>query len=150
MFYYKNLSLKFTGSNNKLVLEFTCVILMIILLSKTWQNTRAVSELPKLEFRQILLLIILWSWIVLFKFITQIFNNKEERQECTLFVFFHIRTVHLDIIKVLFILQLMHQWVVLKKNIKIYINICIITASTYFGVTVTPSSGSALICVYQS
>jgi len=35
---------------------------------------------------------------------------------------FHIHTVHLDIIKVLFIHQLMHQWVVLKKTgIKIYI-----------------------------
>ena len=34
----------------------------------------------------------------------------------------HIRTVQLDIIKVLFIRQLMHQWVVLKKNcIRIYI-----------------------------
>jgi len=31
-----------------------------------------------------------------------------------------------------------------KKNIKIYIK----TAPTSFGVTVTPSSGSALICVY--
>ena len=30
--------------------------------------------------------------------------------------FFHIRTVHLDIIKVLFIHQLAHQWVVLKKQ----------------------------------
>jgi hypothetical protein len=30
----------------------------------------------------------------------------------------------------------------LKNNIKI----CIKTAPTYFGVTVTPSSGSALIC----
>jgi len=48
-------------------------------------------------------------------------------------------------IKVLFIHQLMHQWVVLKKNsIKIYIK----TALTCFGVTVTPSSGSALICAY--
>ena len=59
---------------------------------------------------------------------------------------FPIRTVqqHLDIIKVLFIHQLMHQWVVLKNNIKIYIK----TAPTCFGVTVTPSSGSALICAY--
>jgi len=59
---------------------------------------------------------------------------------------FHIRTVRLDIIKVLFIHQLMYQWVVLKNNIEIYIE----TAPTYFGVTVTPSSGSALICAYQS
>ena len=34
---------------------------------------------------------------------------------------FHIRTVHLDIIKVLFIRQMMHKWVVLKKNTEIYI-----------------------------
>ena len=31
--------------------------------------------------------------------------------------FFHIRTVHLDIIKVLFIHHLIHKWVVLKNNI---------------------------------
>jgi len=69
----------------------------------------------------------------------------------------------------------MHQWVVLKNNIKIYIKIYIKTAPTYyinsptdapmsclksnikiysktaptcFGVTVTLSSGSALICAY--
>jgi len=30
--------------------------------------------------------------------------------------FFHIRAVHLDIIKVLFVHQLMHKWVVLKKK----------------------------------
>jgi len=35
----------------------------------------------------------------------------------------------------------MHQWTVLKNNIKIYIK----TAPTCFGVTVVPSSGSALI-----
>ena len=57
---------------------------------------------------------------------------------------FHIHTVHLDINKVLFIHQLMHSWVVLKHNIKIYIK----TAPTCFGVTVTPSSESALICAY--
>jgi len=54
---------------------------------------------------------------------------------------FHIRTMHFDIIKVLFTHQLM---LVLKNNIKIYIK----TAPTCFGVTVTPSSWSALICVY--
>jgi len=43
----------------------------------------------------------------------------------------------------------MHQWVVLKSNIKIYIIIYIKTAPTSFGVTVTPSSGSALICAYK-
>jgi len=59
--------------------------------------------------------------------------------------FFHIRTVHLDIIKVVFIHQVMHQWVVLKNNIEIYIKIYIKTAPTCFGVTVTASSGSALI-----
>jgi hypothetical protein len=51
--------------------------------------------------------------------------------------------VHLDIIKVLFIHQLMHQLVVFKKNIEIYIK----TGPTCFG-AVTPSSGSALIRAY--
>jgi len=41
----------------------------------------------------------------------------------------------------------MHQWVVLKNNMKIYIKIYIKTAPTCFG-AVTPSSGSALICAY--
>ena len=52
--------------------------------------------------------------------------------------FFHIRAVHLDIIKVLFVHQLMHKWVVLKKknNIKIYVKIYIKTAPTCLGVTV--------------
>ena len=36
----------------------------------------------------------------------------------------------------------------LKNNIKIYINIYIKTTPTCFGVTVTPSSGSALIHAY--
>ena len=36
----------------------------------------------------------------------------------------------------------------LKNNIKIYIKIFIKAAPTCFGVTVTPSSGSALICAY--
>jgi hypothetical protein len=54
----------------------------------------------------------------------------------------NIRFVHTSLhIKVLFIHQLMHQSVVLKNNIKIYIK----TVPTCFGVTVTPSSGSALI-----
>ena len=35
-----------------------------------------------------------------------------------------------------------------KNNIKIYIKIYIKTAPTCFVVTVTPSSGSALICAY--
>ena len=76
---------------------------------------------------------------------------------------FHIKTVHHDIIKFLFIHQPMHQWVVLKSNIKIYIKtqpmhqwvvlksnikIYIKTTPTYFGVTVTPSSGSVLMCAY--
>jgi len=39
--------------------------------------------------------------------------------------FFHIRTVHLDIIKVLFIHQMMHYWDALKNNTKIYIYISI-------------------------
>ena len=53
----------------------------------------------------------------------------------------HTCTVHLDIIKVSFIHQLMHWWVILKNSIKIYIK----TAPTCFGVTVTPSSGNILI-----
>jgi len=52
--------------------------------------------------------------------------------------------VHLDIIKVLFIHQLMHQGVVLKNKIKIYIK----TSPTCFRATVTPPSESALICAY--
>jgi len=36
----------------------------------------------------------------------------------------------------------------LKNNITIYIKIYIKTAPTHFGVTVTPSSGSALIRAY--
>ena len=59
--------------------------------------------------------------------------------------FFHIRTVPLDIIKVLFIHQLMCQWIVFKNNIKIDVKIYIKTAPTCFSVTATPSSGSALI-----
>ena len=51
-----------------------------------------------------------------------------------------------NFITVLFIHQLMHQWVVLKNDIKIYIK----TAPTCFGVRVTPSTGSALICAYKS
>ena len=61
---------------------------------------------------------------------------------------FHVRTIHLDIIKFLFIHLLMHKWIVLK-NIKIYINIYIKTAPTCFG-AVTPSSGRALIHAYWS
>jgi hypothetical protein len=52
--------------------------------------------------------------------------------------------VHLDIIKVLFIHQLMHYWVVLKNNIKIYIK----TALTCFS-AVTPSSGSVLFVLMK-
>ena len=36
----------------------------------------------------------------------------------------------------------------LKNNVNIYIKIYIKTIPTYFGVTVTPSSGRALICAY--
>ena len=43
-----------------------------------------------------------------------------------------------------FIHQLKHQWIV-YKHFKIYIRIDIKTAPTCFGVTVTPSSGSALL-----
>jgi hypothetical protein len=72
-------------------------------------------------------------WIISFQMFTfAILKTGTDR-----FFFSHIRTVQrLDIIKVLFIHQLMHQWVVLKNNIKIYIK----TAPTCFGVTVTPSS----------
>ena len=41
----------------------------------------------------------------------------------------------------------MYKCVVLKNNIKIYTKIYIKIAPTCFGVTVTPSSGSALIHV---
>jgi len=46
-------------------------------------------------------------------------------------------------IKALFFYQSMHQWVVLQNGVKIYIK----TAPTYFGVSVTPSSGSALTLI---
>jgi len=59
---------------------------------------------------------------------------------------FHIRTVHLDIMKVLFIQGTDALVMRLKNNIRIYIKIYIKTAPTCFGVTVTPSSGGALIC----
>jgi hypothetical protein len=52
--------------------------------------------------------------------------------------FFHICTVHLDIIKV-FYSPANAQVIVFKNNIKIYMKI----ALTYFG-AVTPSSGSAV------
>jgi len=52
------------------------------------------------------------------------------------------------VFKVLFIHQLMHKWVVLKNSIKIHIKIYIKMAPTCFGVTVTPSSDSALIGAY--
>jgi len=63
---------------------------------------------------------------------------------------FHIRTVqqHLDIMKVLFIHQLITLASCLKNNIKIYIEIYIKTAPICFGVTVTPSLWSALIRAY--
>ena len=44
--------------------------------------------------------------------------------------------------------ELTQQWAVLKNNIKMYIKIYIKIAPTCFGVTVTPSSGSALIRAY--
>jgi hypothetical protein len=43
----------------------------------------------------------------------------------------------------------MHQWVVLKNNIKIYIKIYIKTAPTYFSAA-TPSSRSVLIHAFWS
>ena len=58
-----------------------------------------------------------------------------------LFPNFHIRTVHLDIIKVL----LFTNWCISElslKDIEIYIK----TAPKCFCVTVTPSSGKTLIC----
>ena len=56
----------------------------------------------------------------------------------------HIRTVHLDIIKV-FYSPTDAQLSCLKNNIKIYIK----TAPTCFG-TVTPSSGSALFMLAKT
>jgi len=57
---------------------------------------------------------------------------------------FHIRTVQLDNIKS-FIYSPTDALVSFRKN---NIKICIKTAPTCFGVTVTPSSGSALIRAY--
>ena len=55
------------------------------------------------------------------------------------FFFFHIRTVHLDIIKVFIYLPTDATVSCLKKkNIKIYIKIYTKTAATCFGDTVTP------------
>ena len=57
--------------------------------------------------------------------------------------------LYVDIIKDLFIYSPTDAPVsCLKNNTKIYIKIYIKTAPTCFGVTVTPSSGSALICAY--
>jgi len=57
-------------------------------------------------------------------------------------LFFHIHTVHLDIIKV-FYSPTDAQVNCLKNNFKIYIK----TLPTCFS-GVTPSSGSTLICAY--
>ena len=59
------------------------------------------------------------------------------------FVFLHVRTVYLDIIKVFIYSPTDAPVSCLKKknNIKIYIKIYVETAPTYFG-AVTPSSGS--------
>jgi len=61
-------------------------------------------------------------------------------------IFLPFRTVqrHLDIIKVFIYSPTDAPVSCLKNNIKIYIK----TAPTLFGVTVTPSSWSALICAY--
>jgi hypothetical protein len=64
---------------------------------------------------------------------SQVFNK-----DIVFFFFFHILTVHLDIIKV-FYSPTDAQVNCLKNNIKVYIK----TAPTHFG-AVTPSSGSAL------
>ena len=73
-------------------------------------------------------------------------RNSGSKPTSVSFTFSHSHTVqqHLDSVNVLFIHQMMHQSVVLKSNIKTYIK----TAPTCFGVTVTPSSGSALISAY--
>ena len=61
---------------------------------------------------------------------------------------FHVYTVHLDIIKFFFNSPTDAPVSCFKNSIKLYIEIYIKTAPTCFGVTVTPSSGSALICAH--
>ena len=56
---------------------------------------------------------------------------------------FHIRTVHLDIIKILYYSPTDAQVNCVKNSFNIYIKIDNKTAATCFG-AVTPSSGSAL------
>jgi hypothetical protein len=60
----------------------------------------------------------------------EIWNSEGDEYGKYIF-FFHIRTVHLDIIKVLLTHQLMHKWIVLKTilKFKMYIK----TAPTCFG-----------------
>ena len=60
-------------------------------------------------------------------------------------IIFHIRTVHLDIIKDLFIHQLIHKWVVLKTVLKFTLKF---TLKEFRHVSVHTSSGRALICAY--
>ena len=56
--------------------------------------------------------------------------------------FFHIHTVHLDIIKVFFIHQLMHKWTVLNTILKFTLKL---TLKLLLHVSLhSPSSGSAL------
>jgi len=63
--------------------------------------------------------------------------------------FLHIRTAqHLHVTKGLIYSPTDALVSCLKNNIKSYIKIYIKTAPTCFGVTVTPSSGSALIRAY--
>jgi len=71
---------------------------------------------------------------------TLLLQPRRPQYKQNIHIFFHIHTVHLDIIKVFFYSPTDAQVSCLKKkNIKIYIK----TVPTCFG-AVTPSSGSAL------
>ena len=59
---------------------------------------------------------------------------------------FYICTMHIDIIEVLFIHQMMHYWIVLKNNIKIYIKIYNKTAPTYSSVAAYIRSVLVSVC----
>ena len=65
-----------------------------------------------------ILVFFVYMYTVAFNNISGIFVGFQMSNKICLCIFSHIRTVHLDIIKVLFIQQLMRQWVVLKTILK--------------------------------
>ena len=81
-------------------------------LRRRWENNITISRYFCVYWRTFI--IIYWynttGWIIL--------NSGRNASEwtCQMISCFHIRTVHLYIIKVLSVHQLMHQWVVLKNN----------------------------------